>query len=888
MTHREGIAVALLFIATSPLPAVSQTPSEKSTLHRPSTNDSYSWFTINNLFNWYGNNGNSSYNISWANSGLEYPKGSGKTAVFEDGIVWGGFHKGASLPKVGGSQYRYGLQTGAITAYGGPTDSAKDLPKFDNPTLPKYRVYRVRPDITLSTTDSAALAEAETEAALIGRYRTITAEEVLDQYRKDWNEWPAQDCLPAPYTDVDKDGKYDPAVDIPGHPGAPQTLYYVANDLNAGRVNNAFHSAPIGLEMHRTVWGYPEGTAITSTIFASTLIINKSGATVDSMYLMQWADPDVGDAGDDYAGCDVARNLGFAYNGRPSDYTYGTDVPAVGYRLLQGPFIRTGNPEDSATFRGQYRTGCRNLKMTSFFVCAPVYSSSCNAFDSPGNPVEWYRIMVGRHPTTDVEFVNPISGEQTKFQLDGDPVRKQGWVDESYPGDRRIYLTSGPFTLANGDTQEIVLATIIGDGADRLSSVNVLKHNSDVVQALYTAGMDAPTGLTSPEMYASVLDQAVILSWADSIGGTKVEKWRSAGFAFEGYNVYQFPGSSPDLSAARRIATYDIVNSVTTVFDDVVDPESGYMIYAPVQFGTDGGIRRSFTTWKDAFSDKPLANGSTYYFGVTSYSVNTTPGFPLSALESTPRVMALIPQSALSGTAYHASAGDTLPVAHTAGRSTATGHASVIDPTRVAEKVYQIRIIVTDSVMNPDLGVNVPNPRWTLFDASTNQALTEPSSDFTFNCASPIVDGLQVGMSLPASSTSSDVTVEDRWEFASRGLVPTVGDRSIALAQLDQINVYPNPYLGYNPRETNKYQRFVTFIHLPERATIRIFNLAGVLVRTLIKDQTGQFYRWDLLNEQRYRVGAGMYIVHIEAPDLGRSKVLKLAVFPEIQWVDHW
>jgi len=327
---------------------------------------------------------------------------------------------------------------------------------------------------------------------------------------------------------------------------------------------------------------------------------------------------------------------------------------------------------------------------------------------------------------------------------------------------------------------------------------------------------------------------------------------------------------------------------VTTIFDEVLDPESGYLIYQPVQFGSDNGIKRSFTTGEDALTGKPLANGSKYYFGVTSYSVNTTPGFPLSTIESTPRIVALIPQGPLSGTAYHTSTGDTLLVVHAAGRSTARGHATVIDPTRLAERIHQIRIVVTDSVLNPGLGVNVPNPRWVLYDASTNRALTEPSTDFTFIGASPIVDGLQVGMSLAASSTSNDVTVEDRWEFTTMGLAPTVGDRSIALAQLDQINVYPNPYFGYNPRETNKYQRFVTFIHLPERATIRIFNLAGVLVRTLVKDQTGQFYRWDLLNEQRYRVGAGIYIVHIEIPDLGRSKVLKLAVMPEIQWIDHW
>src|SRR5512139_1718699 len=96
--------------------AAAQEPCDKAkrTIQKVATNDRYSWFTINNLFNWYGNNGNSSYNVATANDGLEYPAGSGKGGVFEDGIVWGGFHKGRIDPKVGGSTYRYGLQAGAI------------------------------------------------------------------------------------------------------------------------------------------------------------------------------------------------------------------------------------------------------------------------------------------------------------------------------------------------------------------------------------------------------------------------------------------------------------------------------------------------------------------------------------------------------------------------------------------------------------------------------------------------------------------------------------------------------------------------------------------------------------------------------------------------------
>jgi hypothetical protein len=400
--------------------------------------------------------------------------------------------------------------------------------------------------------------------------------------------------------------------------------------------------------------------------------------------------------------------------------------------------------------------------------------------------------------------------------------------------------------------------------------------------------MEAPHGLVSPEVTANVLDREIILSWADSVRGTQIERWRSAGFAFEGYNVYQLPTSSPDLTKARRVATFDIVNSVTTIFDDVFDPKSGYVLYEPVQFGTDSGIRRSFSTEEDAFSGKPLANGTTYYFGVTSYSFSDLPGAPVRQTESSPTILAIVPQSLPPGTVYHVTRGESLAVVHTTGLSRATGHATVMDPAQVDDRNYEVRIILTDSVLNPDLGIKVPNPRWVLYDASTNRALSEPSKDFMFSGASPIVDGIQVGLSLAPFSTTMDVTEADRWDYSTMGLAPTRGDRSLALAELHRINVYPNPYVGFNPRETNKYQRFVTFTHLPERATIRIYNLAGVLVRTLVKNDPGQFCQWDLLNENRYGVGAGVYIVHINLPDLGRARVLKLAIIPEVQWLDHW
>ena len=117
-----------------------------------------------------------------------------------------------------------------------PGGAAEDgAPAADDPTLAKYRIYMVRPDVTPTTPFASVQDKLTGDAKLISKWSAITAQQLYDIYVQDWNEWPAKDGLPAPYKDVNGDGKYDPAVDIPGQPGADQTLYYVANDCNAAR-----------------------------------------------------------------------------------------------------------------------------------------------------------------------------------------------------------------------------------------------------------------------------------------------------------------------------------------------------------------------------------------------------------------------------------------------------------------------------------------------------------------------------------------------------------------------------------------------------------------------------------------------------------------------------
>ncbi len=65
-------------------------------------------------------------------------------------------------------------------------------------------------------------------------------------------------------------------------------------------------------------------------------------------------------------------------------------------------------------------------------------------------------------------------------------------------------------------------------------------------------------------------------------------------------------------------------------------------------------------------------------------------------------------------------------------------------------------------------------------------------------------------------------------------------------------------------------QRRIAFIGLPSEATIRIYTVAGTLVRTLDhSDPQSDLESWDLRNEDGEEVAPGVYIWDVDAGELG-------------------
>lgn len=86
---------------------------------------------------------------------------------------------------------------------------------------------------------------------------------------------------------------------------------------------------------------------------------------------------------------------------------------------------------------------------------------------------------------------------------------------------------------------------------------------------------------------------------------------------------------------------------------------------------------------------------------------------------------------------------------------------------------------------------------------------------------------------------------------------------------LSMINIVPNPYYAYNAYESNSLENKIKITNLPQTCTVKIFNMTGQLIRTLQKDNEDTYLDWDLKNLQGIPIASGVYIFHIEVPEVG-------------------
>jgi hypothetical protein len=641
---------------------------------------------INNINMFVTNYGTFANDIeNQGNSGLFFPKGTIKTAVYQSGI-W-------LVGKVG-SEIRAAI--GEYSQEYAPGAMIGTAP--DDPGKAEYIVYKVQ-RYTGSPSDTD---HVERDPAAVAKDRTLDP-----LVHHSWSEYLNGAAIHgAPtrmYRFADPNSPGD-SVDVLGPDiRGDQMLWCVYNDADPGvHINRAGQTLPLGIEVQQSTFAFDRQGALGNTVFLEFKVINKGTQNIDSCYVNLWSDPDLGGAGDDLVGCDTTLSLGYIYNATNNDQLYADRPPAVGYDFFKGP-VANGD----------------TLGLTSFIFYI-------NGTD-PANEVQTYNYMRG-FQRDGSPFLDNL-GNPTKFYASGDPVTGTGYLDTN-PSDRRFMNISGPFTLAVGDTQTIVGAIVIAQGADRLTSITGLKFFDKKAQTAFDIDFQLPPPPPQPKVTYSTSRDAINLSW-DS--GSRFNYTPYPGWDFEGYVVYQGASIS---GPWKRLKVFDIPNGITDVRDTVFDVNTGLIINdTPTAFGGDNGVQYTFSTTQDAIRGGPLREGMTYYYAVTAYAVNPNPpaGFE-KVLETSFNPVAITVQRPASGTDVGAARVDASHVVNPDATPT-TDHVvvDVVDPSAITGHTYMI----TYKIVGPDTV-------WSLVDRTTGQTLIANQTEKTDVPSYAPVDGMVV------------------------------------------------------------------------------------------------------------------------------------------------
>jgi hypothetical protein len=114
---------------------------------------------------------------------------------------------------------------------------------------------------------------------------------------------------------------------------------------------------------------------------------------------------------------------------------------------------------------------------------------------------------------------------------------------------------------------------------------------------------------------------------------------------------------------------------------------------------------------------------------------------------------------------------------------------------------------------------------------------------------------------------------DDEFVFRAGGV-----DAGKAKDELSEIKVVPNPYIAHALWETTEGLRKIQFTHLPEECTIRIYTLAGDLLRVIEHDNGTGTEDWDLLNKNQQGIVPGVYYYHVDSEygqKLGKFAIIK-------------
>ena len=728
-TQRIAAAVALLFLLVAG--TAPDAAAQSCTLGTAENT-----LNINNVRAQVFNTGSLFFGGSTTNGdGYYVPKAAQKSPIFASGIWIGGQRDGQL--RFAGSRYTN------FNFWPGPLVQGTGLPVNPASCSTYDRIYSV------SKSDIAAYEGGAAPAA-------------------DLADWPAQ--LGAPVVDGDGNpDNYDLAAGDRPEIIGDQGIWWVMND--AGQETHAGSgTGPLGVEVQVLAFAFSRADALGNTTFYKYKVINRGATTITDTYITIFSDPDLGNAGDDFVGYDADLGLGYVYNADDEDEGatgYGVP-PAAGYDFFQGPITPAGDTLAASAF--SYFINGGPPTSTGDPALAPIMYNFQQGLWGDGTPMR----------AGGDGYNQPNSFPITKFAFPGDPVTGEAWSEvnngtatpANAPGDRRLLISTGPFNLEPGVPQDIVFGLVFAQGTSRFNSITALRAADGLAQTAYDinfrlAPPPPPPPLCTEQTSgtgtcAEAIEQNNMLTlvWGypttseNYLGNFEVVDELLANqpvnddtYNFEGFNIYRYPTSSFQTDQRELIATFDKVNGVTTIVDQVFDPELGGVRPTVVARGTDSGIQYSLVV-------DGLTNFTDYFFGITAYSYNeeSTP----KVIESSATLITARPSRLTAGVETQSVNGDSLMVTPVTQIGEGTVSAVVVDPTRLTGDTYEIRFInPVDANGNAVTSVRTYN----IVNTTTGQTVLDGQAYYT-----------QTGMAYP---TGRNIAVVDGFSFSVEAPPPS-------------------------------------------------------------------------------------------------------------------
>ncbi|MCU0333241.1 MAG: T9SS type A sorting domain-containing protein [Ignavibacteriaceae bacterium] len=426
-------------------------------------------------------------------------------------------------------------------------------------------------------------------------------------FSQSWQDWIDAVALGADFYDGDGNGIYnpvdlnsnnqwDPNEDKPDFLG--DETYWCAFNDGVPMEERRWSVEPFGIEVKQTIFAFEtDQVPLANTIFIRYKIVNTGTivSKLDDIIFGHAYDADIGNTLSNLGGTDIGKNAHYCY-GDSSCFlpgmiplTFLTDflagpvsyIPGVSFYDINGNGTFENGidvPRDTAyTFSGplgvQVYIGATNLKMKA----GVTYADGDVGQGEPWNSVEARNYLNGlQRRGAEADPCNYLYGEvrggidchtiNPYYWYSGDPVADVGWLN-TIATENHAMFSLKPFDLHANQMKEIMLAYIVGTGADARSSVTEAKLLSDQIQEFYEDNFGYPIVLSNDEPVT--IAPSTKISWQSPIGSwqtlkvydllgrevvTLVDEYKPAG----NYEVEFDVGTSRDLSLSSGIYFYTL------------------------------------------------------------------------------------------------------------------------------------------------------------------------------------------------------------------------------------------------------------------------------------------------------------------------------------------